>query len=180
MKQLLSSILLIFTISLSTFAATSESNRADKTWEILAQNAAFEYRMPTSQLSASYFLNAQNLLGFKAGIGANGKEKQTNFALNWKHYFGNSFYVTSEVFYLNTLENESWFIDTLFQFEKKYAKYTSMGAGIRIGNQWSWNHFTLGCDWFGLGSRVGVFNRDSDDLSKLTMTLLNLTLGFAF
>jgi len=159
-------------------AKTSREERALKDIELTLQ-FGFDYRMATTQTGVMYYLDADNLIGFKVGDTTVDSKKQTNLTFQYKHFAGNSFYVAGEIFYLNTLDDENW-VANLFLQEERYAHYSSMGAGVRIGNQWTWNHFTLGCDWVGIGQRVGVFRRDYNDSDKITFTLLNVIAGFSF
>ena len=179
MKHIIPLIVLVISFALS--AATSEENRADKKYELTFQ-AGMDYRMYPAQIAAMYFLDDNNLVGFKLGNAQDEDEEetQTNIALQYKHYASNSFYVAGEVFYLNTREDVHWIIDDILQIKNDNAEYTSLGAGIRIGNQWTWKHFTLGCDWIGVGHRFGTFKKDTDDLSNMTFTVLNIIIGASF
>lgn len=174
--------LLLISLILLTHLAwgeSSEAERAKKKVEFTI-SAGVDYRMSPTQLAAYYFFDKNNLLGLKAGVDRTGEERQTNVALQYKHFTGNSFYVAPEIFYLNTREDEAWFLNDLFNVKKQYAEYVSMGVGVRIGNQWSWDHFSLGVDWIGYGRRVGIFRRDTDNLTDNTWTLLNVYAGLSF
>lgn len=170
--RLLLSLMLVL-CSFNSWSATSQENRQNKVLEI-AILSGFDYTNSVDQLQVSYFLDQDNLIGLKAGKGGNGKEKQTDFALQYKHYAGNSFYLAGEIMYLNTLEDTDWILGD------KYSKYTSLGAHIRIGNQWSWKNFTLGCDWIGVGQRFVVFTKEDPSYYDTTLTLLNVLIGFSF
>ena len=174
----LSLIISFFLFSSLAFAKTSREERALKDYELTLQ-LGFDYRMTTSQAGVMYFLNADNLIGLKVGDTTSDSKKQTNVSFQYKHFTGNSFYVAGEVFYLNTLDDENW-VANLFLQDEQYAHYSSMGAGVRIGNQWTWRYFTLGVDWVGVGQRVGVFRRDYADSEKTTLTLLNVMAGLSF
>jgi hypothetical protein len=171
-------LLLICLFSNLVLAKTSREERSDKKYEITYQFGQ-DYRMNANQLSGMFFIDGDNLIGFKLGDGDDDRRRQTNVALQYKHYVGNSFYISGEVFYLNTRDDEDW-VRNLFTNKEEYASYSSMGAGIRIGNQWTWKYFTLGCDWIGVGKRVGVFRRDYENSSSNTYTLLNVIAGISF
>ena len=171
--------LILTTLPSLVFAESSEAERAKKSVEFTV-SAGVDYRLSPTQLAAYYFFDKNNLLGLKAGVDRNGEERQTNVALQFKHFTGNSFYIAPEVFYLNTREDEDWFLNEVFNIKRSYAEYISYGAGVRIGNQWSWRHFSLGVDWIGVGRRIGVVRRDTDDLSKTTWTLFNIYAGLSF
>ncbi len=165
--------------SLAALGASSQENRANKKFEFTLQVGA-DYRMSPTQLAVMYFINSDNLIGLKAGDDRTGREHQTNVAIQYQHYTSNSFYVAGEVFYLNTTEDLDGFWADIFNIQREYARYSSLGAGIRIGNQWSWQNFTLGCDWIGIGRRVGSFRKETDKLIDETYTLLNVKVGASF
>ena len=173
MKHVL--IALAFLTTFSAYAAKSSENRANKSWEATVQ-LGLDYMTGTTQLMVSKFIDADNVIGLKGGHNKSGgdDDQQTSFALQYKHFTGNSFYVAGEVFYLNTLRDTNWIF-----FEDR-SKYSSLGLGARIGNQWHYENFTIGCDWFGLGKRVVTFTKQNQDEIDITLTLLNLYLGWSF
>lgn len=177
MKNCLALFLLVLSVTATATATTSRENRANKIVETTVQ-FGFDYRAAPVQLSAMYFLNADHLVGLKVGTHNSALTKQTNVAAQYKWYAENSFYFAGEVFYLNTREDLNGFL--IFQ-DEELAEYKSLGAGIRIGNQWTWrDSFTLGCDWIGIGRRIGTFKKDSDRLEDTTYTLLNVIVGMTF
>lgn len=166
-------IIFILCFSFSVFAE-------DSLFDITVQ-AGWDYRMPTYQVSAMYWLNPTNQLGVKAGANKSDGEAQTVFSLQYKHFLKNTFYISPEIYYLNTREKESWwFTDEIFGLKAKYSEYTSMGAGVRIGNQWVVHHFTFGIDWFGIGRRFGTFRKDNKDSNDYTITAFNIYAGLSF
>ncbi len=173
--------ILIFVLSLlfsfSSIARSSQEIRADKKFEVLYKGG-YDYRMATNQFGISYFLNGDNILGARVGSIKDDDESQTNVSLEYKHFFSNSFYIAPEAFYLNTVEDELWFLSPLIKVNT--TKFTSMGAGVRIGNQWSWEYISFGLDWVGIGQRIGTFHKDAGTVNKTTFTLLNLTLAVHF
>jgi len=174
-------IVLAFFIAISGLvrAESSEGERAKKSIE-LTVSAGVDYRMSPTQFAAYYFLDKNNLLGLKAGADRNSEERQTSVAFQYKHFTGNSFYIAPEIFYLNTREDDTWLLKLFNINVDGYSEYVSMGAGVRIGNQWSWRHFSIGADWIGYGRRIGVFRRDNDKASENTWTLLNIYAGLSF
>ncbi len=177
MKNLLAG--LILALPVVCHSGTSSEERTGKKIELTVQ-AGVDYRMSPTQLSAMYFFDAHNLLGIKVGSDRTIEERQTNVAIQYKHYFENSFYVAGEIFYLNTREDVNYFWESVFRKNGDYADYKSLGAGIRIGNQWTWKHVTLGCDWIGYGRRIGTFQKDTPKLNMNTFTLLNVIFGVSF
>ncbi len=177
MKIQLAALLMILPVVCNS--ATSTDGRNGKIIELTVQ-AGVDYRMSPTQLSAMYFLNSDNLLGFKVGSDRTIEERQTSVAVQYKHFLENSFYVSGEIFYLNTREDVNYFWESVFRKNGDYADYKSLGAGIRIGNQWTWKYFTLGCDWIGYGRRFGTFQKDTHKLNMNTYTLLNVIVGVSF
>ncbi|MGE3610450.1 MAG: hypothetical protein AB7I27_12745 [Bacteriovoracaceae bacterium] len=159
-------------------AATSEENRSGKKFEVTFQNAIQDYRLPNQAITGMYFITPKDLVGLKLG-NLHGKENQNSIAIQYKKYFANSFYAAPELFYLRSHEDVNGFWGDAFSLHD-YASYTSLGAGIRIGNQWTWERFTIGCDWIGVGRRFGTFRKDTDRLSNVTYTLLNLSIGISW
>lgn len=176
MKNIFSVLILLS--SFASFAGTSEEERANKQYELTLQVGA-DYRMSPTQIAAMYFIDSRNLVGLKMGVDRQGEERQTNIALQYKYYTSNSFYVAGEAFYLNTREDVNGFWGEVFDLHD-YAEYSSLGAGIRIGNQWTWKYFTLGCDWIGIGQRVGTFKKETSALNETTFTLFNVIIGASF
>ncbi len=175
MKNLFIIFMTIWTAS--AFCASSEENRSGKKYETTLQLGQ-DYRLPTNQVGLMYFLKPNDLVGLKLGS-SKGQESQDNISLQYKHYFGNSFYLAGDIFYLRTREDTNGFFGDIFNLHE-YASYSSMGSSLRLGNQWTWENFTLGCDWFGLGQRFGTFRKDSHKLTNTTITLLNVIIGFSF
>lgn len=180
MKRILMGLFLITGVISSAWSATSAENRANKDLELTLQ-VGLDYRMSPTQLDGMYFINANNLVGLKVGIDRQGHESQTSIALQYKLYTGNSFYFAGEAFYLNSREEvNGYYARNVFNLKEEYANHKSLGAGIRIGNQWTWKHFTFGCDWIGVGHRFGTFTKDTSKLSDTTVTLLNFIIGASF
>jgi hypothetical protein len=180
MKYAFITLLILMAMAPVAWSSTSLENRGDKTIELSLQ-VGQDYRMSPTQLGGMYFINPNNLIGLKVGIDRQGHESQTSIALQYKYYTGNSFYFAGEAFYLNSREEiNGYYARTVFNLKEEYANYKSLGAGIRFGNQWTWKHFTFGCDWLGVGHRFGTFTKDTSKLSDTTVTLLNFIIGASF
>ncbi len=130
-----------------------------------------DYHASTTQLGFSKFLNSDSLLGLRFGARESNKENQTNVTFQYKRFTDNSFYFAPEIFYLNYTEK--------FSRSKDYEQ-TGMGLGIRLGNQWQWDNFTLGCDWVGIGRTMVYFKSTASDKNFYTVTLANVYLGWSF
>lgn len=176
MKMIIAGIVAL--VSITVHSANSEENRSGKKVETTLQFASQDYRLPNMAVAGMYFLTTNDLLGLKLGY-LHGRENQTSIAIQYKRYLGNSFYVAPELFYLRSHEEINGFWGNVFD-QYKYASYTSLGTGLRIGNQWTWENFTLGCDWIGIGHRFGTFRKDTSKLQDTTYTLLNLIVGISW
>lgn len=168
--------LLVF--SLSAHAKRSQEERAELSYELAAM-IGDDYKLPGGGVSVSKYINADNLIGLKAFQGKKGgegtffdnPESQTVFALNYKHFFGNTFYLSSGLYYLNYTE----------EHYSSNLHLTDIGAEIRIGNQWQWSHFSIGVDWLGLGHGLVYFKKQyTDNSDKFTRTGINLYLAYSF
>lgn len=153
----------------------SRSNRVGLNYQVLYGLGA-EYRISgNSELTFAKFLTENQVVSVKLGAGRGHEIQQNNVTFQYKHFLENSFYIAPEIYYLNL-------------FEKNYGsgypyvdRLTAIGAMIRIGNQWQWQNFTLGCDWIGLGYNFININNDFDrDERSSTAAFLKLYLGYSF
>jgi hypothetical protein len=166
---------LAFILLLPVFAAQAQSSqefRAKQKYEVTGQ-LGYNYHMFQTQIGAGIFLDQDNVLGVKLGESSGGEDYQFSGAVQLKHFLNGSFYITPEIYYLNFSEGEFLF------WNDDYDRSVSIGAQVRIGNQWQWENFTMGCDWFGIGRDVIFFNRYGDD-RKTTLALVNFYLGYSF
>ena len=169
--------LIVLLLTSQSFARTSKESREDKVIEASVENG-YDYLFNTTQVGLGYYLNADNVLGLRAGQGKSDDEAQTSFSLYWKHFFGNSFYLMSDLNYLNSTEKD--FLSGLFFNNDTTYRYTSLGAHVRIGNQWTFGNFNLGVDWFGIGHRLVTLKRENESEVATTFTLANIRIGFNF
>lgn len=139
-------------------------------------------------LGVGYFIDDNDLINlrytFQNSSGAEQSRSSNDFpektraiALGDRHFFGNSF---------NTLGSLYWKDHSKFDRANGRTYYfKDYGLGIRLGNEWQWKNFTMGCDWFGLNhSLVKVadsFPATSFGLDReLTFSFLNFYLGYSF
>lgn len=163
-------------ISTSVFAAKSKEERADKKYQFLIQQG-YEYKTIGQSLMFSYFIDEDNQIGLRGGFGKEDDDRETYLAIQSKHFLANSFYVAPEIYYLNYFEDD----DSDNWFDNKDEKITALGFGVRIGNQWQFKTFTIGCDWFGMGKNIAHWTRTDDVFShRYTFTILNFYLGWSF
>ncbi len=143
----------------------SEFERRDKTLMVgLEMGFTLSF---VSGLRAGYFITP-NLIaegsyatGIVSFLGYGGDK--TLIEAKLKYFIGNSFYV--DLGY----SRENWdltlpiFNDKTFDVVDIKGQVQNDGLGIRIGNQWQWQSFTLGCDW------VGAFSAFSTKASFETL-----------
>ncbi|MDH4467664.1 MAG: hypothetical protein QE271_06355 [Bacteriovoracaceae bacterium] len=157
---------------------TSTQVRARKTFEVLV-NHGYDYREVANQLTIGTFLDGQNILGIKVGQQASTEFGKRQFAMGvqLRHFIGNTFYATPEIYYLNFYDNHESQSAT-----RSDDQLRSLGLGLRFGNQWQWNNFTIGCDWLGAGFNAINFKNQlsKSDTEKLSYTILNAYVGFSY
>lgn len=139
-------------------------------------------------LGVGYFVNDTNLINLRYTFqNSSGSLENTSsndypestraLALGDRHFFGNSF---------NTLATIYWRDHSKFDRSNGRTYYfKDYGFGVRLGNEWQWKNFTMGCDWFGLNhSLIKVsdsFPATSFGLDReLTFAFLNFYLGYSF
>lgn len=156
---------------------TSAENRKKHSYQTIFSYGP-DYNQETAQLGFYKFINANQLVGLKLGYGAyetNSDMFQLNISAEYKHFVGNSFYWASNFVYL-----KQDYVDDDYFVKQYNSFYRGFGAGVRIGNQWSWEHFTIGCDWIGLGTKFIHLEKDGDDVHNSYATLLNTYIGYSF
>lgn len=172
---------------------SSEGNRKNLTAQLSVAFLGREYigSHPTT-FSLGYFLRPNDLLTLRYSI-FNGKyseaaQKLRAVTLGYRSFLSNSFNVMPSLYYRR---NTASFNKTPTLFSPGNGKliYEDVGVGIRIGNEWQWEHFTLGCDWLGANYTAKVLNHYErslgtfEDLSfakSLTLTYLSFYMGFSF
>ena len=174
MKSLL---ILIALLPLCVWGASSREERQNKKFEI-SVSSGFDYIDYTYGVTLSKFIDADNVISLKGGFNNEGDDEQTHAAFQYKHFFGNSFYLAPEVYYFHFFEKNPNH-DNIFDLS--VDRISSLGLGVRIGNQWSWKNFTLGVDWIGIGKHLITWSKDQDDLDLgYSATLLNFYVGWSF
>jgi hypothetical protein len=173
MSKFNSLLVFLFCMSaVSVHAKTSAEERAELNYEANVQFGA-DYRVDSVQFMFAKFLDDRSVIGLKGGSGSRYEKSQTTFAVQYKNFVGNTFYMAPEIFYLNYADTAGYSYD---------ERLTGLGAHFRIGNQWQWEHFTLGCDWVGVGRVFVIFNNTDEygDTDYLTLSVANFYLGYSF
>lgn len=84
-------------------------------------------------------------------------------SLGLKHFFGNSFYLTTAL----AMRKFGFVAEGFLLNDDSYTTIrhtvSSAGVDVVIGNQWQWNHMTIGCDWIGIFNSVGRIKESGSD-----------------
>lgn len=116
--------------------------------------------------------------------------KMRSLTLGYRYFTGNSFNIMPAIYYRRS--NTEYFRTGIFTNTRQRSTliYEDVGVGLRIGNEWQWENFTLGADWFGLNAKVIQINKEkytsSDDFDlfsleeDVTLTLFSLYIGYTF
>jgi len=194
----------------SVLEDSSEHQRIDKDYLLALQvGGAAVSPVYGTALTFGTYLNRNSILQFEISKGTttiqgdSTTKSTTAFDLgastagvNYKHFFGNSFYTKLGADYRQiTLSNfDSFFVN----IDGVVGEVNSLTASLAIGNQWQWENFTMGCDWFGinpvlmtLGSKYEntatnaedkkSLDKAWDNLAKVTSAqVLRLYLGTSF
>lgn len=164
-------------ITTSLVEKTSKENRKDKRYEGTVSYGP-DYKEITQQAMFSKYLDNDSIIGLKIGYTKNRSSKnwnhsQSNISLQYKRYVSNSFYFAPEIVYLGT-QAKNLDADSLSQNTGSNV----LGAGLRIGNQWHWKNFTMGCDWIGVGQAL-IYLKNTQEINGYA-TLFNTYVGYSF
>jgi hypothetical protein len=170
----------------------SFENRESKKFQLAIGMLGHEYIGTNAiTLSAGYFLDPQSILLVRYsnlnGRGLDDDDSATLRAvtLGYRRFVANSFNLTPSVYYKRTTQKDNF---TWFTTTSKTEVYEDIGIGFRIGNEWQWENFTLGCDWFGINRTMKVLNEKNvddnwelfDTNSKYSFTIASFYLGYSF
>lgn len=186
----------LFTLLSSNAFSASLENRENKNYQ-LAVGVGNEYTIAAMTLSAGYFLNSSEVITFRyasitrddeSEAQSNEAEKLKSYTLGYKRFLGNSFNIQPTVYYRRSsidFVNEG----AVKSFGTPNLTYDDMGVGFRIGNEWQWDNFVLGVDWFGINRTVYKINSEekwqgspqSINFKKgTTLTITSFYLGASF
>jgi hypothetical protein len=171
-------------------ANESELNREDKKF-MAVMSWGSNYSTSSGGLTLSYFLDSDSLINLSYfdlsddNTVTDDYDDGTAIELSFKQFNGNSFYFQVYGYY-RSIEETDRTNSFLFSSPDGFYRLKDAGLGIKIGNQWQWDNFTIGCDWIGLGRRIAKFSEEgstrvfSFTSERTHVTALNLYLGFAF
>lgn len=171
---------------------TSQGNRVNLTYQVTAGIIGTEYIKYPITLSAGYYLHPYGILTLRYSAlntsDDHGAYKMRAVTIGYRRFFGNSFNIMPTIYYKRNTA------DMYAEGNKPYVVgsnnlvYEDIGTGFRVGNEWQWTNFTMGCDWFGLNltnhriklEEKGLTSDTKAPMKALTMTLLSFYLGYSF
>lgn len=195
---------------------SSEYNRINKSFSFTAQLLGSGPNPVSAQgLGFSFFMdrnsmilfditkgqvNGYNAFSSSSILNANNKTKSQSFGIHYKQFVSNTFYFRTGMD-IRSLSYSYTYSSILFS-ETSNNRYSfdseSTSLNFAIGNQWQFETFTLGCDWFGVVVPIGakfsnvVYNTDNaysqrdleEDQNRLVkdnnLQLLRFYLGATF
>ena len=173
---------------------SSQMARADKKLSLLFQPVGFDYGAYSYGFMADLFitpnlqlvfanyqlhgdfsiLQSDNEYDFYQN-GSNFSYRGQAYELGAKVFVTNSFYV-SPYLYSRSLETLKYRGGSMLAGEE-----TDRGLGLKLGNQWHWDRFTLGCSWISYSTALvseNVYGESSSGESNLGLTEFYFGLAF--
>lgn len=167
---------------------SSEENRKNLKYQVALAFIGVEYSSATPlTFSGSYYLSPNHLLTLRYSNINNNNEKLRAIALGYKYFLGNSFNIMPTFGWRRTTgNNENNSLPTSFFYSPRFT-YEEIGAGLRIGNEWQWENFTMGCDWIGINKTILKLHATGNSgiingliKQSTTLALLSFYLGYSF
>lgn len=101
-------------------------------------------------------------------------------SINYKRFFGNSFYLKSGLYYKNLKTKID--LDDFYESKDRTERLQAIGLDFRIGNQWQWDYFTIGVDW--IAQNIDFYNISINQGQRKEtnsfFTAFNVYLGVVF
>jgi hypothetical protein len=150
----------------------------------LALGPGIEFGIPAFSYNISYFINPHKVINLRYTDRDNynkdgGYQNLSAIKLGVKIFAGNSFFYQPNISYRNTSHT------TTAEYE-----YQDINVGVRIGNEWVWDNFTLGIDWLGFNQHIikideevtpaGPVPANNDIEKSLTFDFVGIYLGYSF
>ncbi|MAF91433.1 MAG: hypothetical protein CL674_09180 [Bdellovibrionaceae bacterium] len=182
---------------------SSRFYRANKTFSVVVQPIGFNYNSYSAGLTGSLFVSPRFQLSLSAlnltTIFDWGREDDESgeyvkvsddregeaYELTAKVFLGNSFYISPFLFKRRLAVRErdgSWLFGGSGDVVRE-GEINDSGIGLKIGNQWQWNKFTLGCNWFSISESIFSSKQTGDLAYEYETTQVGLTefyLGMSF
>lgn len=192
MKRFLIPLLVLFFVP-SAGAHSSEDSREGKHFTFLFSPVAIAPLVNVSSggLEVGLFLGPNEILSIQkrpyqnlfGGSDYGSTFSGVSYGLHFKHFLGDSFYVTTGLDYYEYGEGSGRISSST---PRSYVNGNAVAVEFAIGNHWQWNGFSLGCDWFGLlfpvSRNITLAQNDSTSwfLNSTQVELVRFYLGFAF
>ena len=165
----------------------SEANRTGKKY-MLTIHAGGEFNATSTGATFGYFFDPNKLLMATVSKIDDADDfyddhKGTIVKVSGRIFAGNSFYLDSGAYYLDSKYTSGINSTTFSSTTKETSIFKKGGATLKIGNQWQWENFTLGVDWIGAAVELvdlGSKGRDLSEIENLEFIALNLQLGMSF
>lgn len=161
----------------------SSRNRLDRKWQ-LALGLGIEFGIPSMNYNASYYLDPNSLLNLRYSHRGDydkdgGSKELSAFKFGVKKFVGNSFFYLPNIAYRNTSHTTT-----------ADYNYQDITLGVRIGNEWLLDNFTLGIDWLGFNQHIieleekvtpdGPVPSNADIEKTITFDFLGIYVGYSF
>lgn len=172
----------------------SKYNREKKQYQIAVGFLGMEYIGSPLTLSLGYYLNPNSLLLLRYSsyngndVDDRAAQKLRATTLGFRQFFGNSFNVMPTLYYRRNTAD--YFKEgTMTIIGPTNLVYEDIGMGFRVGNEWQWDNFTMGCDWFGINRTIKELNKKESGLGVInditlqkavTITALSFYIGYSF
>ena len=150
------------------YQGSSAFHRIDKKFQVTYQPlGATSNNAGETGLSFGYFIDRDSMILVNATSGQNKISSRTessdgarssseerfssqSLGVSYKRFFANSFYARSGLDQRRTNADYSYSGFLFLPAESASFTVNTTSLSLAIGNQWQWENFTLGCDWFGL------------------------------
>ena len=174
----------------------SQENRQNKKYQ-LSTGIGNDYSFAAYTFSAGYFIDPSQVITFRYSRITQDQESEATYnelhkirayTLGYKKFFGKSFFMQPTAYYRKSSTdyvNEG----SIKSIGTPNLIYDDIGVGFRVGNEWQWNSFLLGVDWFGMNKTIHEINSktiwqgspESTSLkTDITFTIISVYLGLSF
>lgn len=141
---------------------TSEANRVGKKFSVIMEPVGIgPMGLPEAGINGAYYINRNDLIQLELGYAAYEGDTSSyggldykRAGLHYKHFAGNSFYIKTGLDYRTIKYSTLWGHNDGTVSKNYELEGNALSMGFVIGNQWQWENFLLGCDWFGTSVTV--------------------------
>lgn len=181
----------------------SVSNRIDKKFTFNISLTGIEFSANSAALELGYFIDSNNIINarytelkgmtiydYDDDISEDHWDRDRDghvISLGLKTFVSNSFYIKPEIY--NRVQEDVHYVSSSYSSEFGWTNYytdretiNDVGLSFKIGNQWQWDKFTMGCDWFGFNRTITKIKKSSRRTRNEDnhIALLNFYLGASF